>query len=382
MGMGGRRGVRGRRGGGGCGRRHRRRPAAGGRAGTTTRRRQVVAARRTSDSNPLHGDRDCGRHGIRHTWHGHRAFVRRRSANEASTWPIRKATDLLAALDFGGVEKEDITTTNVFVYPQYGNDGRQITGYEAGNTVSVKIRTSRTPGRSSARPRAWSVTRSCSRACRSPSTTPARCARRRGGRLDQREDAGRATASASDLSLGDIVSIVEGSVPQIPVFRTEELAADAAGQRAARASQQELNLAVTVVYEPPRDEPARAAPPGTPVGSSRWASRRAITVSAQGKAVAVPDELTVSLGVMVTPPPLGRRCPRPMNGRGPPSPLSRKAASRRDLATADLTIWPEYGETRRVDAYQARNTLSVRLRDSRRPADCSTRWPGSSATTS
>jgi hypothetical protein len=35
----------------------------------------------------------------------------------------------------------------------------------------------------------------------------------------------------------------------------------------------------------------------------------------------------------------------------------------RDLATADLTIWPEYGETRRVDAYQARNTLSVRLRD-------------------
>ena len=38
------------------------------------------------------------------------------------------------------MEKEDITTTNVFVYPQYGNDGRQITGYEAGNTVSVKIR--------------------------------------------------------------------------------------------------------------------------------------------------------------------------------------------------------------------------------------------------
>jgi uncharacterized protein YggE len=62
------------------------------------------------------------------------------SANEALDLANQKATDLLAALDFGGVEKEDITTTNVFVYPQYGNDGRQITGYEAGNTVSVKIR--------------------------------------------------------------------------------------------------------------------------------------------------------------------------------------------------------------------------------------------------
>ena len=66
--------------------------------------------------------------------------TRAESANEALDLANQKATDLLAALDFGGVEKEDITTTNVFVYPQYGNDGRQITGYEAGNTVSVKIR--------------------------------------------------------------------------------------------------------------------------------------------------------------------------------------------------------------------------------------------------
>ena len=65
-------------------------------------------------------------------------------------------------------------------------------------------------------------------------------------------DAGEQLASASGhLSLGDIVSIVEGSVPQIPVFRTEELAADAAGGSVprGRAGQQELNLAVTVVYE-------------------------------------------------------------------------------------------------------------------------------------
>ena len=63
-----------------------------------------------------------------------------------------------------------------------------------------------------------------------------RCARRREGALTSARTQAEQLASASDLSLGDIVSIVEGSVPQIPVFRTEELAADAAGgQRAARA---------------------------------------------------------------------------------------------------------------------------------------------------
>jgi uncharacterized protein len=92
--------------------------------------------------------------------------------------------------------------------------------------------------------------------------------------------------------------------------------------------------------------------------------RRSVTVSAAGKAAAVPDELTVSLGVMV-------RAATAREALSQANERTRAAIARfkeggveeRDLATADLTIWPEYGDNRRVDAYQARNTLSVRLRD-------------------
>ena len=176
--------------------------------------------------------------------------TRAESANEALDLANQKATDLLAALDFGGVEKEDITTTNVFVYPQYGNDGRQITGYEAGNTVSVKIRDIENAGTiidatagvvgDEIVLEGVSFTIDDTGALREAA----------GGRVDQREDAGRATG------LG-----------QRPVTRGHRV--DRRGQRAAdprlphggagggrrrgsvplEPGQQELNLAVTVVYE-------------------------------------------------------------------------------------------------------------------------------------
>ncbi len=177
--------------------------------------------------------------------------TRAESANEALDLANQKATDLLAALDFGGVEKEDITTTNVFVYPQYGNDGRQITGYEAGNTVSVKIRDIENAGTiidATAGVVGDEIvlegvsftiddTGALREAAREDALTNAKT------QADQ-------LATASGLSVGDIVSIVEGSVPQIPVFRQEMPAADvAAGSVPLEPGQQELNLAVTVVYE-------------------------------------------------------------------------------------------------------------------------------------
>jgi uncharacterized protein len=93
--------------------------------------------------------------------------------------------------------------------------------------------------------------------------------------------------------------------------------------------------------------------------------RRTVTVSATGTGSAVPDQLTVSLGVQV----------RGATAREALSRTNEKAKAaidaftsagvdRRDLATANVTIWPEYGDDRRrVEGYQAQNTLSVRLRD-------------------
>ena len=92
--------------------------------------------------------------------------------------------------------------------------------------------------------------------------------------------------------------------------------------------------------------------------------RRSVTVSAVGKAAAVPDELTVSLGVMVRAA-TAREALSQANDRTRAAIAAFKegGVADRDLATADLSIWPDYGESRRVEGYQARNTLSVRLRD-------------------
>jgi uncharacterized protein len=92
--------------------------------------------------------------------------------------------------------------------------------------------------------------------------------------------------------------------------------------------------------------------------------RRSVTVSAAGKAAAVPDELTVSLGVMVRAA-TAREALSQANERTRAAIAAFKegGVEDRDLATAELSIWPDYGESRRVEGYQARNTLSVRLRD-------------------
>jgi uncharacterized protein YggE len=217
-------------------------PGGGGTAGTSDSnplRTVTVTADGTASGTP---DTAIVQLGVR---------TRAESANEALDLANQKATDLLAALDFGGVEKEDITTTNVFVYPQYGNDGRDITGYEAGNTVSVKIRDIENAGTiidatagvvgDEIVLEGVSFTIDDTGALREAAREDA---------LTNAKAQAEQLASASGLSLGDIVSIVEGSVPQIPIFRAEATAADAAGGSVPlEPGQQELNLAVTVVYE-------------------------------------------------------------------------------------------------------------------------------------
>jgi len=93
--------------------------------------------------------------------------------------------------------------------------------------------------------------------------------------------------------------------------------------------------------------------------------RRTVTVSATGKGAAVPDQLTVSLGVQVRGATAQEVLARTNEkAQAAITAFSAGGVSPRDIATANVTIWPEYGEDRRrVEGYQAQNTLSVRLRD-------------------
>jgi uncharacterized protein YggE len=53
---------------------------------------------------------------------------------------------VLDALHGAGVAKADIQTANVHVYPRYGNDGQQVTGYLAGQDLAVTLRDLATAG--------------------------------------------------------------------------------------------------------------------------------------------------------------------------------------------------------------------------------------------
>ena len=61
-------------------------------------------------------------------------------ANDALRQAADKADTLIKVLTALGVKTEDIQTSGLSLYPQYANDGRRISGYNASNTMNVTIR--------------------------------------------------------------------------------------------------------------------------------------------------------------------------------------------------------------------------------------------------
>jgi uncharacterized protein YggE len=98
---------------------------------------------------------------------------------------------------------------------------------------------------------------------------------------------------------------------------------------------------------------------------AKQSDRRRVTVAAVGKSAAVPDVVTISLGVQVrgstAQDALVRTSERT---RAAIDAFNQGGVESRDIATTNVSIWPQYGDDgRRVEGYQAQNTLSVRIRD-------------------
>jgi uncharacterized protein YggE len=174
------------------------------------------------------------------------------SAKQALDLANQKAAQLLDALKFGGVKPEDITTTNVFVYPQYGTNGQKITGYQAGNAVSATIHDVTKAGaiidaaagvvgdEITLQGVSFSI----------DDTGPLRQAARDDA-IARAESQAEQLAAATGLKVGKVVSIIEGSVPSMPMFPYATSVPAAADSAAVplQPGQQELTLSVTVVYE-------------------------------------------------------------------------------------------------------------------------------------
>jgi uncharacterized protein len=158
---------------------------------------------------------------------------------------------VIDALVGSGIDKADISTTNVTLQPQFsGGDRPTITGYQAGNSVSVKIRRLDTASQTLAligttggdATRINSVSYSIE-----DDSQMVKDARTRA--FDDAKDRAEQYALLAGLTLGDVISISEsaGTTPPVPMPTPMPRAAMEAVP--LEPGQQSVSFSVTVIWE-------------------------------------------------------------------------------------------------------------------------------------
>ncbi|MFO7165814.1 MAG: SIMPL domain-containing protein [Mycolicibacterium hassiacum] len=156
---------------------------------------------------------------------------------------------VINALVDAGVDRDDISTTNVSLQPQFANDGNTITGYRASNAFEVKIRQV-----DAASPALALIISSGGNSTRinnvsytiEDDSQLVRDARARA--FDDARERAEQYAELSGLKLGKVVSISESSetqAPPTPMPRAEMAAAPVP----LEPGQQTVQFSVTVVWE-------------------------------------------------------------------------------------------------------------------------------------
>jgi uncharacterized protein len=157
---------------------------------------------------------------------------------------------VLGALNAGGIDAKDISTTGVSLQPQYGENST-ITGYRASNSIQVKIRKLDSASQvlagivsaGGAATRLNSVSFSIEDDSRLVSDARARA-------FNDAKDRAQQYAQLSGLSLGKIISISEAPAgsppsPPVPMPRGGAMATEVPLQ----PGEQTVGLSVTAVWE-------------------------------------------------------------------------------------------------------------------------------------
>ena len=172
------------------------------------------------------------------------------SAKEALAQNTTQAQAILAKLKDLGIAEKDIQTSNFSIYPTYGTDGRQITGYHVNNSVTVKIRELDKAGTlldQVVQVGANSVT-GISFSVDDPQALLNQA------RTQAMQDAkARASqlAQAGSATVGEVLVITEniGSKPPVPVMLERAAAADTAGQAVpVQPGEQSFSVDVQVTF--------------------------------------------------------------------------------------------------------------------------------------
>lgn len=155
---------------------------------------------------------------------------------------------VIDALRGAGIDRKDISTTNVTLQSQYG-DGNTITGYQASNTLGVRIRDIDAASETLAlivstggdATRINSVDYSISDDSQLVKDARARA-------FNDAKDRAQQFADLSGLALGNVISIAEeGAAPAPPVPMPRSM--DAAAPVPLEPGQQTVRFQVTVVWE-------------------------------------------------------------------------------------------------------------------------------------
>lgn len=178
--------------------------------------------------------------------------VRRPSAAEALDAANTKAQTLIDALIASGVAEDDLQTSSVWLYPEYDDEGREVTGYNAGNQLSVVLRDLESAGETIDTVAGF-VGEEVTIGGISfyvDDTTAGQTQARAAAMVDAERRA-QEYADAAGVELGQILSISEvSSATPSPLYY--ESAADAAGAESSRVplqtGTQTYTLNVTVVY--------------------------------------------------------------------------------------------------------------------------------------
>jgi len=174
-------------------------------------------------------------------------------ANTALRNNAREMDKVMAALKSAGIAGRDIQTSGISLYPQYRhprNEAPSITGYQAANTVSIKVREIARLGDV-----LDALVASGANQVNGPSFAIDEPGpvydRARLAALDQARQRAELYAGALGLKVGRIISINEGSSPAQSVGLRMMAAAQAMDEAATPVSPGEstLRARVTVVFE-------------------------------------------------------------------------------------------------------------------------------------
>ena len=166
------------------------------------------------------------------------------TAAEALSRNAAEARALVAALKKAGVGSSDIQTTQVSLWPQTSNDGRQITGYQASNSVQVSAALGKAGGPVDAAVRAGANN------VDGPNLETADESALYDEALKQAlgdaKGKAQAIAAGAGLTLGRLVKVHEGGSPSpTPLFAQDRAAAASVPIEAGR---QHVQASVTVTY--------------------------------------------------------------------------------------------------------------------------------------